>query len=172
MKTKYIKGTKKRYSIREDGIFTSHYKTYKNQYSSGIIYVEKILKYNKAKVVYTSNRVFFINSLLLEYFGKRICNRCNKNFKTKTVNIKVCDKCTKNRVRLKNKRWALRHPKQMKEIRRKYKAFQIESISDNYIRSELRMTKKDNLPEIILILKRNQLKLHRELKKQKKYDTN
>ena len=164
MKTKFIEGTDKKYSIREDGVFIRNYKSYKNKHSSGIIKTKKILKSGKKGRVYTSDGVFYIKSLLLEYFKIRICKICNKNFDTDNVNVKVCSECTRKRVNKKNKEWRDKNPEKIKLSRKKYKVYMIETLSDSYIRDRLKVTLNDGLPQEVIIAKREQLKLHRAIK--------
>jgi hypothetical protein len=101
MKSHFIEGTNKQYSIREDGVVIRHYKYKGRKEYNKIIKEDIIIKYKKHPkrncnyiVIRSNNKTFnwFKNSLLAEYFNIIICPKCNKIINT-TLHIRVCNKC-------------------------------------------------------------------------------
>lgn len=163
MKSKYIKGTNKKYSIREDGVIISHYEFYGNQYSSGITTKEKELHPSHG-IVTTVKYLFNPKNLLLEYFNIRICNQCNTNFKPINNKVHRCNKCKSNNRKISRKKWEQDNIKLRLELNKKYRQYAIYNLTDAYI-SKLFNTSIKILSQEIIITKRQQLLLHRQLKK-------
>ena len=106
---------------------------------------------------------------MLKYFNKFICIHCNKESK----NIKerkgfICKECKLNDNNKRVRKYYLNnHDKKInrqKESRKK--------LDDFYVHITLGVKVSDNINPEIINSKRSQLKLHRELKKQKQNDTN
>lgn len=173
MKTKFIKGTNKKFSIREDGIVLTNYRVYKNG-KKDYSYNVEIHPSNKHFSLYIGNGKRLgrtQNSLLKEYFNLVICVRCKEIKKPRKKDSLKCVECEKKRIKLRNKR----HLKYIVEKNRKARI----DLKDRYLINVLnRHLKKDmkikigDVPKELLETKRLQLKLHRELKKQKQNDTN
>lgn len=97
LKSKFIKGTNKQYSIRNDGVIISHYlktrgvNSYRDKelpihnHNNCFIYLQ-----GKKKTVSTQ-------ILLFQYFGFKRCIKCNN----KHYNIKnlICTSCDKERMK-------------------------------------------------------------------------
>ena len=91
MKSHFIKGTNKQYSIREDGIILNHY----SNISRGKSYREKELTiHNGLSTIYISKKktTVSISLLLFDYFGFKYCNKCNSKFKRERNKI-TCENC-------------------------------------------------------------------------------
>ena len=85
MKTKFIEGTNKQYSIREEGKVISHKK-------SG----DKVLKIVKGQVSLSVHGVstnVFISYLLKQYFNYFMCKSCNTKVKGNEKKRSLCVKC-------------------------------------------------------------------------------
>lgn len=84
IKSHYIKGTDKQYSIREDGVMIKHYIARSNQHTPvpHKYPCHKIVKYDKRGVInlkINGVRVAFSkNKLFILYFGYYICVKCGK----------------------------------------------------------------------------------------------
>jgi hypothetical protein len=162
MKTKFIKGTNKKYSIREDGSIISHKK-------SG----DKLLNPCRQSVSLSVNGVkinAFVPFLVKKHFNYFICKKCNKKSKGSTLNVTLCKNC-KVSVKESNSRYNKKLSPAQKEKKKKYKAHARKTLKTFYINDKLKAY-NNSLPKEVIELKRQQLKLHRELKKQEKYDTN
>ena len=170
MKTKFIEGTNKQYSIREDGEVIRHYKytwTRKKTYKEGIM-----PKYGKNKTHVTINDLnsnkngsFSINTLLRKYFNTFKCVQCSiikpNNFKRSCV----CNECLKNNVSSYNKRTRSKYRESNKLSCKKA----IENLKPYYVAGTLRGYKEKYvshklLDEKIIESKRQQLLLHRTIK--------
>ena len=190
MKTKFIEETDKQYSIREDGKVIRHYKwlgrkEYGHQeFKDLIISYKKHPKRDCKYIVVRSNGKtfnFFANSLLSKYFGFIICPECKKSIQT-DVHLRKCKSCVKSNEyearmnwRSKNKNAVLKsqrknYLKNIDHYRSKHNK-KTHDLHDDYLANKIKV-KKEYLSKELLGLKRNQLKLHRELKNYKKNDTN
>ena len=177
MKTKFIKGTNRQYSIREDGFVTSNYTKYKGKVQDRIKILSRKEKTNQEYKTLISTirlngkpRSVIIESLLYEYFNIQKCRQCNKNIKHKDRKWH-CKKCDyKNHLTF-VKRWKKNNTEKVKDISKKHSITRINSLKDSYIAGFFK-GKTSLFDKYLLELKRNQLKLHRELKKQKQNDTN
>lgn len=162
MKSLFIKGTNKQYSIRDDGQVIIHY--IRTRYNSIILHKEIVfIKQDKTKAV-----VIFINnkrikrtsvSLLKEYYNKFLCKDCNiyhKKGKDKSV---ICNKCYNKRRKLSKKK-SLIKTKEFQLSKGFYKRL---FLDDNIISTALNVSINILSPEIITA-KRQQLLLHRQLK--------
>ena len=76
--------------------------------------------------------------------------------------------CTATERKIKNKQFRLDNPEYDKNKKKKI----VNEISDGYIKNVLKRKESVYLPDPLLKLKRNQLKLFRELKNHKQNDTN
>jgi len=168
MKTKFIKGTNKKYSIREDGVVFSNYYFNNNGDKVKRKYPLKSRK-DKDRIVVQINYgkekgSKCTKALVKKYFGFFHCKKCNKKTKDNDNNIQYffCSKCTKEKRRLNSAKFKRNNPEKIKLSRNKYR----KDLKDGYISTVLRCTTQDLTPEII-DAKKNHLKLHRELKKQK-----
>lgn len=189
MKTKFIEGTNNQFSVREDGNVIRNYKWKGRKEYGNIEYKKVILKYKKhpkRKVDYLAvrcnNKTFnwFKNSLLSNYFNFIVCPQCNDKIQT-DKHIRVCSECIKKNVYNKNFKWKKnnkelyrlsqkKHYNKFKENYRELANNKTKSLKDSYVISKLKIPtifSNDN----IINLKRNQLMLHREFKKEK-YDAN
>jgi hypothetical protein len=112
METKFIEGTNKQYSIREDGVVIQHYKfTWAGNIAKS--FKEKELIACKYPSI-SSNAYFvriqinkkqhnvFINSLLITYFNKAKCPKCNVEYKRTIKKVQSCPSCLKKNHRDKN----------------------------------------------------------------------
>jgi hypothetical protein len=171
MKSKYIKGTNKQYSIREDGFVLKNYKYQRiSNTRKDLIVTNNVLKYiSKSTVnIKVNNKIrrLSIYKLMHEYFGFAYCKLCNNKFKYKTSPI-TCDKCRKeSRKKSVQKDYEV-HKKERLIRSILYSKVQSNKLSDRYIHNCLNI-RQGNLPKKLIELKRNQIKLHRELKKQEK----
>lgn len=155
MKTKFIEGTNKQYSIREEGKVISHKK-------SG----DKVLKIVKGQVSLSVHGVstnVFISYLLKQYFNYFMCKSCNTKVKGNEKKRSLCVKC-KVTVKESNARYFKTLSPLSKQKRRKYKRESRLKLKDFYIREKLNVS---NIPisKELIQAKRQQLLLHRELKK-------
>jgi DUF2075 family protein len=169
MKTKFIEGTNKKYSIREDGIVYSNY--YFNR--SGIKAFRKLeIKSKKIKnrIVVMLNRGDYkgsksIESLLREHFGFSYCKCCKKKtYNNNNNNIQhfFCRKCTNKKRRINSCTYKINNNELIKKFNDKYR----KELKPWYIATVLRC-KTSDLTDELLSVKRSQLKLHRELKTNK-----
>jgi hypothetical protein len=229
MKTKFIKGTNKQYSIREDGILTRHYRYYRDINDNmirKISYKDVIIKtkLNKDNHLQYCIRIngktknSYIATLVAEYFNVenpyssssfKIAYRDNNPNNCSVDNIYFTNQKGKTsytskeeamsarkeqnrenqrnsynknkgkkkyvmRLRKNQKRYYLKLKKEDPEkVANKYNKFNkiyVNQMSDSYVAAKIGFSVK-LLPEDLIELKRKQLKLHREIKKQN-YDTN
>jgi hypothetical protein len=167
MKTKFIKGTDKKYSIREDGVVFSNYYFNRNG--------DKVKRKNPLKSRKDKDRIIVqINygeakgpkctkALVKEYFGFFYCKKCSKKTKdNNNIQYFFCKKCTKEKRRLNSAKFKSNNPEKIKLSRDKYR----KDLKDGYISTVLRCATQNLTPEII-DAKKNHLKLYREIKKQK-----
>ena len=99
MKTKYIEGTNKQYSIREDGEVIIHYK---RTWKGNITYTNcnKPIKKSGKNVSLRlfskkGNFNFTVSSLLKKHFGFYFCNKCDKKTKSSNLYDHKCKNCIK-----------------------------------------------------------------------------
>ncbi|MGK0464819.1 hypothetical protein [Clostridium sp.] len=187
MKSKYIEGTNKQYSIREDGKIIRNYKwlgrkEYGHQeFKNVIIPYKKAPKRKNSKcVIVRSNGKtfnFYSNSLLSKYFGFIICPSCKNKIDTDT-HLRKCKVCIENNEYKSRINWRSKNKYIILKSQRKHYLSNIdyyrnkgnkrtEKLHDNYIASKLKIKSK-YLEKDLKELKKNQLLLHRELKKQEK----
>jgi hypothetical protein len=172
MKTKYIKGTNKKYSIREDGVVFINYYLRNNvkKYYNDI----KILKPRKDNLVKINRKRMSLMKLLRDHFNIFYCKHCNK--KKKIINddqsVYVCKKCQKKQLIIVQKEWRNRNLELSRERSRLDSKKNRDNLTDRYIIKSFKIKVIGNIHKELIELKRNQLKLHRELKKQKQNDTN
>lgn len=98
MKSKYIEGTEKKYSIREDGQVIRHYKNNYDINQKKVIrtYNNKILVPDKSKRVRINLKSITIRKLLRQEFGFVCCNKCNHKIYTNSNSRRskeLCDNC-------------------------------------------------------------------------------
>lgn len=190
MKTKFIDGTDKQYSIREDGSIIRNYKWRGRKEYGHIEYKKVVLKYKKCpkrKVDYlavrSNGKVFnwFKNSLLSHYFNFIICPKCNKKIKT-DKHIRVCPECIRKARNIRSLEWRKNNKETYKlslkksyyKNKEKYSEIaknKIKNLDDSYVISKLKIPTSFSNSTLIEI-KRNQLKLHRQIKSLKENDTN
>ncbi len=94
LERKFIKGTDKRYSIREDGAVFSHYRNGQEKKSpKSIIYDVIQLKIKNGRVS-VNNKTKSIKILIFQHFGYCICIKCDK--KMNYINqARICKECRK-----------------------------------------------------------------------------
>ena len=148
MKTKYIEGTNKEFSIREDGTVIKHVVLVNNNRDSIIITINgKRVKKN-------------IKKLISIHFNKITCihckDKCNVDQNHKSGNI--CIECRRKASNIKNKIHRDKYPKKYKE--KSIKA--VKDMTTGYVAKILGLKVKDLNPEVVE-LKRKQLLLYREL---------
>jgi len=144
MKTKFIVGTNKQYSIREDGEVVRHYKL---TWTGNITQVKDVLmtKYGAKNAKYIIrvidgiNKSLSINTLLFDYFGFKYCKTCGNKMYNK-VNIH-CDKCHKETRRRYNQ-------KTSKKKQAWAKKNGVDVISRNYVAPLLGLKMEDLTDEI------------------------
>jgi hypothetical protein len=161
MKSCFIKDTDQQYSIREDGEVIMHYKL-TNSHNKTRIGIDKLMtKYGMNSkyitiVVNSINKSITINSLLQEYFGYKLCTQCNEIHKTKKVK---CIKCLITNISNYNKSNRYKYKINKIVIDRKYR----NELKNSYVASLLNV-KTSILSQEIIIAKRQQVLLHRQLK--------
>lgn len=162
MKTKYIKGTKEKYTITEDGVITvcKTNKTLKED-KQGIVSFyshikNKYVRRSVRKLIWLNHNIFF-------------CIHCQKKSKErhdcKGKSGYTCMKCGRARVLVNYLKWRDKNP-EIAALSNGSKA-----LTDAYIHRSL-YVKNKSLPKELVQAKRDQLKLFRELKKQKTNDNN
>lgn len=140
LKTKFIKGTNKQYSIRNDGSIIRHYlkKGRGNHQSPYTEFKDVIMEYKQApnrsctQVVVRTNGMtkhWFKNSLLAEYFGIIICPNCNEVIKTEK-HIRVCKECSRKRLNELQKNARQNNPELYKGFRKKHYDANIEKFRE------------------------------------------
>jgi hypothetical protein len=169
MKTKFIEGTNKKYSIREDQTVVRNYFEINNKIFNTI----KIIKPRKdpiALYVRINGKTMSVRLLLLNAFNIYYCRSCDKKQKTIKKPLRfTCKECRRNQVNKTQSKWAKNNPDKIKAKT----LIQSKNLSNSLIVNQyLGYNIKDNIPEHIIKLKRKQILLHRELKNHKKNDTN
>jgi hypothetical protein len=170
MKTKYIKGTNKQYSIREDGVVISHYQLVTNQFiTNKLIKRIKILKshLHKDNILRTNIQINgkrgskMNKSLVADYFKIKGYDQEYRGIKHKDNNPLNCNKnnlyCQNRFKHLTNKD----NPLTKKERYKKYRGSKY--ISKFYICLLIKMDKKD-LSDDLYELYKAKLKLKRLIK--------
>lgn len=175
MKTKFIEGTKKQYSIREDGVVLKNYKIQRiSNTRKDIIATNNILKcVDKSTVDIKVNKKIkrlSVYRLMHKYFGFAYCKKCGDKFKYNVSPI-TCDKCRKEARKKSVQKDYIAHKEDRLLSFRLYSKIQSSNLSYAYLHNCLNV-KQGELPNGVLELKKQQLLLHRELKKQKQNDTN
>jgi hypothetical protein len=135
LESKFIEGTNNQYSIRSDGAVISHYKFYKNQYSSSKIIREYIFSpVGKYGYVYP-HKGYRVNPqfLLAKYFGFRFCAECKNKFSSPAIKNIKCDKCKKANANKSCYKWKRENKEKRKEGQDRYTKQSIEEISINYV---------------------------------------
>lgn len=186
METKFIKGTNEQYSIREDGIIIRHYK-WKGRKEYGHIYYENvIINYRKVPnrngyyiIIRSNNKTFtwFKNAMLAKYFKFIICPRCNKKIETDS-HIRICKTCVEDNFIKTLKKWRKNNKDLvLKSQRKNYYNNQdkylldskkrVKNLNKSYIINKLKIP-TSVVPSELIDIKRQQLLLHREIKKQLK----
>lgn len=173
MREKFIEGTNQQYSIREDGAVIRNYRKSKNQYGECFSYERYILKpcdkYGYVYIRLNGNKnckVINPQKLLLIYFKHRNCAKCNNIFYSDNHKRRVCDSCKKEAVRLQSKKWANENRELKKIINNRYSKYMRKVMTNNYVITRMGCRKGD-LPEDIIVAKREQLKLYRIIKNHK-----
>lgn len=168
MKTAFIKGTDRKYTIFENGTMTVNWKFINGKKS--YYKTPKIIRRANDESFVINNEYKSIRKLTYSHLGFYICVTCEKPKKKKrdkSYRCVDCYKAQKNRI---SKDFAKRHPKRikMRSINR------VAKITDGYIVNNLFQCEMDHklFPQELLKAKRQQLKLSRELKKQKQNDIN
>jgi Zn finger protein HypA/HybF involved in hydrogenase expression len=161
VKTKFIEGTNKQYSIREDGQVIIHYIRRKNN---------KIIKYKEIKLLKQDNVksiVIFVNrirvkrtsnALLKEYFNTFLCKDCNKYYK-KTTHAVLCNTCYNKRRKLSKAKTYIN----TKEFQLKKSFYKTLFLDNNVVSTRLGLP-INMIPKELLELKRQQMLLNRKLK--------
>jgi len=172
MRTKFIEGTNKQYSIREDGIITIHYKMQRvtNDRMNKILCNRKlnILRGNVFNINYNGNRKqVALNTLLFNAFGFRICKDCGKNKKNVSITYSLCKKCSSERRRINNIRLAAKFRKNNPDKIKEMNNNRIKNLIPCYVASKLKIS-ISIVPQYLLNTKKQQLLLHREIKQQLK----
>tara|TARA_R110002096_G_scaffold26173_4_gene81092 strand:- start:9148 stop:9660 length:513 start_codon:yes stop_codon:yes gene_type:complete len=114
MKSKFIKGTKEKYSIREDGsvVLTKVINTQKRKDRKAAgEYYELYIDGKKKK--------FYKNKLLADYYGFKYCTQCNCKFTIETtINAYKCQTCLKSNVNSSIENWKKNNASAVQKIRR------------------------------------------------------
>ena len=140
MKTKFIEGTNKQYSIREDGVIISNYIDHYSGFTKSFTrkYRAKELKPNKdGKVTFRiggrkgQSKIVTISILMKKYYNGVKCHRCD-NMITKKYH-KVCNNCKAKITEETSKKWKLSNLDKCE----KYKKDRVDKIPKNYIASLL-----------------------------------
>lgn len=169
MKSKYIEGTNKQHSIREDGVVLIHYNNHKY---GRIFYDVPKISNEKSGLVIIGNKNRTVRKLMRDNLNMFLCKNCSCKVKFNSKLFRTygyqCMSCTATERKIKNKQFRLDNPEYDKNKKKKI----VNEISDGYIKNVLKRKESVYLPDPLLKLKRNQLKLFRELKNHKQNDTN
>jgi len=134
MKSHFIEGTNKQYSIREDGVVIRHY-SHTNR--NTIFFKEKKLNiHNKQSFIYINKKktTVTISFLMFDYFGYRSCNTCNcKIFYKKQ---KTCNKC-------------------QRKVQSKFDVIKKENITKSYVSGQLNINIIDLSDDMYNLYKAN-----------------
>lgn len=230
MKSKFIKETDKQYSIREDGVFTRHYRYYrdindnmnlkisykdvvvktklnkdnhlnyfiringksKNGYISTLVAeyfnIENPYSSSSFKIAYKDNNpnncsvdnIYFTNQKgKTSYTSKEesISSRkeYNKKLKRDDYQKRKGDKKYMMRLGRNQKKYYLKlkkeNPEKVADKYNKFNRFYVSQLASSYVAAKIGFSVK-LLPENLIELKKNQLKLHRQIKNKKKNDSN
>lgn len=168
MKSLFIEGTNKQYSIREDGKVIKHYSILKNK---KLKYYDKVLKIKAGNTVSAYKIDFNINTLLLIYFKYKLCKECRSKIYKETKEY-YCNICKTNNKRISNKRkqrlkayYNTKHLESNINRVKKSNKYHIDNLSNAYLASLLRV-KIDIIPNDIIKAKKQQMLLYREIKQQ------
>lgn len=164
MKSLFIKGTNKQYSIREDGQVIMHYK---RTWANNITYTncnKPIKIYNNGTVNLryensSKNIGISISILLREYFNFCYCKQCNNRVYKSKFNDSKCKDCISKNESIYNKQNRFKYIETKRRCDREY----LEKMGDGYIASLLYKPVK-LLSKDIIKTKRLQILLHRQLK--------
>ena len=161
LESKFIEGTNKQYSIRNDGVVISHYLSTR----SGKVYKEKELSVdiNKSVMIYIDKikRTRSISFLLFDYFGFRLCNTCNRPFFIKEN--KVCNSCQRIAQNSLVKQKYKKNPEYFKVKNNRAFLIRKEKITKSYVASCLRVPVEGITEEIYKAYK-TKLTILRKLK--------
>lgn len=149
MKSHYIEGTNQQYSIREDGILIRHYSI--NRYSKEKQFEDKEIhgsvekRQNRTSITFvwrTDNKRIFRTqgSLLVEYFGYKLCKIDNCNGKVYNKDSYHCKDCLINN---------------MNQLYRSSRKLSIQSISKHYVATKLGILLSDLTDEVYNLYKAN-----------------
>jgi hypothetical protein len=141
VKLKFIKGTNKQYSIRQDGFIIRHY-SHSNK--STVFFKEKKLAiHNKQCVIYMNKKkkTVTISLLMFDNFGYKLCYRCN--CKIFYRGQQICDEC-------------------QKKVQSKFDVIKKENITRCYVSGQLNI-KARNLTDDMYNLYKANLKIKRLL---------
>jgi hypothetical protein len=175
LQTKFIEGTNKQYSIREDGVVTRHYK--KNRGGS-ITFGDIIIKCQKnGYEIYFNSipKLITKSNLLHQTFGHILCRDCNQKmiqYRVVKENIvsQKCSLCLKPRSKQSKeskqqwrdnnpekvldirKRSYLKHKENYKEKyaskRKQLKQKEVKEISKSYVATKLKISVEDLSDEL------------------------
>lgn len=165
MKTKYIEGTDKQYSIREDGEVILNYKRNRFGGISSVICGNPIKKFRKNVSLRIKGRknnlTVTIPSLLKKHFKFYYCSICNKKVNDDSLYSHKCKNCIKENLKQYNKNTESKYAELRKEFSKKSR----DSLSNYYICGSVLRTPVKDTPLELIELKRNQMLLKRELNK-------
>lgn len=105
MKTKFIEGTNKQYSIREDGF------VFRN-YIDGRPALQLKTMLDKTVCITINKKKFkpSIRKLMFDHYGFKICKSCNSKIFDSLKGRFLCDDCKLNKKRKRHREYKKRHP--------------------------------------------------------------
>lgn len=166
MKTKFIEGTNKQYSIREDGAVFIHYKMQRITNTRK----DKVIKYYKLTVLKGNcvniningiRKRISVNTLLFKNFGYKICKICNKASNTVNHDI-ICKKCSNESKKIRTRKASKKYKKTNPHVILEYNNKRIKDIIPCYIASKLHI-KVSQLTETLYKDYKRTLKLKRRI---------
>ena len=155
MKTKYIEGTKEKYSITELGSVFSHAKGG----SVALAINNNSISLDRGE----GRKRYSIRRLLLSHFNIFYCNHCQEKC-TKYIGRFSCSKCRLKQTSKARKKHYYTHTERVLGKIRAYKKKGKDNLSDAYVTGLLECLVSDNIPQSIIEAKRVQVKLHRQSK--------
>ena len=144
LQTKFIEGTDERYSIREDGVVTSHYDLkYFTYLGKHLVTFKDVIKTPEKDSYYMrvngKQKYYSSTQLIHMHFGYAICRHC----KCKTPNHYVCKKCKREVKNATIRKRKLENPEKAKEQLYIKNQKVRTAITKSYISTKLNMPVKD-----------------------------
>lgn len=190
MNTKFIKGTNKKYSIREDGKVFCNYKINKKgvkyltnkEVKSSLVITKLGLKYMSISLYISENirKTFTLKQLMSNHFNVQNKKKGSREIycidgdptNCSVKNLRHKDKWDRKKQNESTKNYRKMNPLKAKESQLKSDLKSRLIIDRRYVRNifssyGIKILAKD-IPDYLVKLKRHQLKLHREIKQQLK----